>query len=295
MFRSKKNRATVSPAEQQDGGDLPGQADPGTGSPPVTDKAQDQAGLPVKHDIFSIPEAIEITDKMRSQLASDSGSDSPSLAQLPPRRHEPPALEDPGEEESKALDVSRIVSSVEYNSGKTHTAPLSHGRKISGGHEPEKGKFTEGRLSRLVERGVVHPLPVRLVLSSILLLLSKFFLMALIITFGVLIFTGNLKLVTELLPFAFAFVPLGLGFLFVTSKARCRICSCPLFTVRLCRKHRAAHYVPLVGIACSTALHLLFFKWMRCMYCGTAIRLRHRTPAASSQTEAEAEVGEDKY
>ena len=101
--------------------------------------------------------------------------------------------------------------------------------------------------------------------------------------------THSIRLVAELLPFFLAFIPFGLGFLIVASKARCRVCSCPLFYVRLCRKHQAAHYVPLVGIACSTALHLLFFKWMRCMYCGTAIRLRHRNPqvpAASGHEEA---------
>ena len=70
MSRSKKNRSTGSPAEQQDGARLPGQADSGTDTDaqPVTDTAQDQGALPGKHGIFSIPEAIEITDKMRSQL-----------------------------------------------------------------------------------------------------------------------------------------------------------------------------------------------------------------------------------
>lgn len=279
---------------------MPGQADSGTDTDPqpVTDTAQDQGALPGKHDIFSIPEAIEITDKMRSQLASGSDSDTPSLAQLPPRRHESEALEMPDAAPGQPLDVSRIVSSVEYNSGITHTAPLSRGRKISGGHDPQKEKFSKGAFSRHVERGVVHPLPVRIVISSILLLLTKFFLTALIITFCVLIVTGNLRLVTELLPFVFAFFPLGAGFIIIASRARCRICSCPLFFVRLCRKHRAAHYLPLVGIACSSALHLLLFKWMRCMYCGTAIRLRHRTSPESSQQDTEggdAEGGDAEY
>ncbi|MCP4846426.1 MAG: hypothetical protein GY899_00575 [Verrucomicrobiaceae bacterium] len=116
--------------------------------------------------------------------------------------------------------------------------------------------------------------------------------MALIVTFAILIFTGSLNVLSEMLPFAIAFIPLGLGFLIVASKARCRVCSCPLFHVRLCRKHRAAHYVPMIGIASSTALHLLFFKWMRCMYCGTAIRLRHSKaskPKVSSQNNSKPE------
>ena len=231
-------------------------------------------------DIFSIPEAIEIDDKVRSQLENPSSS---KLAELPPKRE---GVEIEKEELLKEpLDLSRIVSSEEYNKGKTHAVPLSQGKKISGGRDPQRKKFLQGTLSRLVERGVVHPLPVRLVISAILLLLSKFFLTALVIIFFVLALTGNIRLVTELIPFFLAFIPFGIGFLIVASKARCRVCSCPLFTVRLCRKHQAAHYVPLLGIACSTALHLLFFKWMRCMYCGTAIRLRHRKPSFSGTPE----------
>ena len=231
-------------------------------------------------DIFSIPEAIEIDDKVRSQLENPSSS---KLAELPPKRE---GVEIEKEELLKEpLDLSRIVSSEEYNKGKTHAVPLSQGKKISGGRDPQRKKFLQGTLSRLVERGVVHPLPVRLVLSAILLLLSKFFLTALVIIFFVLALTGNIRLVTELIPFFLAFIPFGIGFLIVASRARCRVCSCPLFYIRLCRKHQAAHYVPLVGIACSTALHLLFFKWMRCMYCGTAIRLRHRKPSVSGTPE----------
>lgn len=47
-------------------------------------------------DIFNIPEALEITDKMRSQLTSDAGSSNPTLAQLPPRREEPELPPPPG-------------------------------------------------------------------------------------------------------------------------------------------------------------------------------------------------------
>ena len=234
--------------------------------------------------IFSIPEAIEIDDRVRSQMEKPVSS---KPAELPPKREDVELVKE--EPLREPLDLSRIVSSEEYNKGKTHALPLSQGKRISGGRDPQRKKFLQGTLSRLVERGVVHPLPVRLVLSAILLLLSKLFLTILVIIFFVLALTGNIRLVTELLPFFLAFIPFGLGFLIVASKARCRVCSCPLFTVRLCRKHQAAHYVPLLGIACSTALHLLFFKWMRCMYCGTAIRIRHSKTPDSSTPEAKDE------
>jgi hypothetical protein len=271
MTRSKKKNL---PAGQQDDTPVEENNDPGTGKW-VGDE-----------DLFSIPEAIEITDEMRSQWISEEQSIPPAPAALPPRREESELSDD--SQAKEPLDLSRIVSSNEYNKGHTRARPLSSGRKISGGRDPERKQFIKGQLSRLVERGVVHPNPVRLVLTAILLLLSKFFLTAIIVTSIVLVITNSVKILPEVLPFVFAFIPIGLGFLIAASKARCRICSCPLFYVRLCRKHRAAHYVPLVGIACSTALHLLVFKWMRCMYCGTAIRLRHRppsSPAASSRQD----------
>jgi hypothetical protein len=57
-------------------------------------------------------------------------------------------------------------------------------------------------------------------------------------------------------------------------RSRCRICSCNLFYSKNCLKNRKAHHIPGIGYVASLSLHLLIFGWFRCMYCGTAIRLR---------------------
>ena len=67
---------------------------------------------------------------------------------------------------------------------------------------------------------------------------------------------------------------LGCMQLHFAGRSRCRICSCNLFYSKNCHKNRKAHLIPGLGYVASAALHLLTFGWFRCMYCGTAIRLR---------------------
>jgi hypothetical protein len=81
-----------------------------------------------------------------------------------------------------------------------------------------------------------------------------------------------------------ALVVFGLMFVISGNRTRCRICSCHMFYNRRCFKHQKAHRLFGLGHGGSAALHGLLFKWMRCMYCGTAIRLR---PAKENSEEAE--------
>ena len=70
------------------------------------------------------------------------------------------------------------------------------------------------------------------------------------------------------------FLLVGLIHLIINSKVRCRVCSCPLFYSQRCYKNKKAHLVNGIGYVASLALHIVVFQWFRCMYCGTAIRLR---------------------
>lgn len=65
-------------------------------------------------------------------------------------------------------------------------------------------------------------------------------------------------------------------FIFFTSvrKSSCPICTQKMYAVKRCLKHRNAHRWPLFGYMLPTSLHALFFKWFRCIYCGTAVRLK---------------------
>ena len=76
-------------------------------------------------DIFSIPEAIEIDNRVLSQMENP---DSSKLVELPPKREGVELVQE--EPLKEPLDLSRIVSSEEYNKGKTHALPLSQGKRI---------------------------------------------------------------------------------------------------------------------------------------------------------------------
>ena len=57
-------------------------------------------------------------------------------------------------------------------------------------------------------------------------------------------------------------------------KASCPICNQKQFAPKRCLKHRNAHRWPIVGYMLPTALHAIVFKWFRCIFCGTSVRLK---------------------
>jgi len=185
--------------------------------------------------------------------------------------------------EPKPLDTSKFSSFEDYNDGKTRIAPLQRGSAIDGKRGLEKPKFLDGKLPRSVERGVLHPQPARLVVSAMLLLLARVLLIAVVVVMPIMAFLDsklppeNRVYIKQSLPLLLVFLIVGVVFITVANKARCRVCSCHFFFTRRCHKHKSSHRLFLFGAAGSAALHLILFKWMRCMYCGTAIRLRGST------------------
>lgn len=59
-----------------------------------------------------------------------------------------------------------------------------------------------------------------------------------------------------------------------TGRASCPICNQKQFAPKNCLKHRDAHRWPLFGYMLPTALHALFYKWFKCIFCGTSVRLK---------------------
>lgn len=57
-------------------------------------------------------------------------------------------------------------------------------------------------------------------------------------------------------------------------KSSCPICNQRQFAPKRCLKHKNAHHWPLFGYMLPTAVHALFFKWFRCIFCGTSVRLK---------------------
>lgn len=56
--------------------------------------------------------------------------------------------------------------------------------------------------------------------------------------------------------------------------ASCPICNQRQFAPKRCLKHKSAHHWPIFGYMLPTAIHALFFKWFRCIFCGTSVRLK---------------------
>jgi len=248
--------------------------------------AEDPPPVKEVRNVDDIPEAIVVKHKDSSGRGRSSGSGGAprktlrNLAgeiptgRVPQRRRATDAAARADAEDVPALDVSRIVTFDEYNEGKTHVEPLERGNVQDGKQRLEKPKFLDGKLPRSVERGVLHPEPRKVIITALFLIATKLLTIAVLITFPIIVYIDGRTLIPKFMPLLIAFVVVGIIYIFRSSKTHCRVCSCHLFYVRSCHMHKQAHRARFLGRATSAAFHLLLFRWMRCMYCGTAIRMR---------------------
>ncbi len=63
-------------------------------------------------------------------------------------------------------------------------------------------------------------------------------------------------------------------YLTAAQRSSCPVCNQKQFAPRRCLKHKSAHHWPIFGYMLPTAIHALLFKWFRCIFCGTSIRLK---------------------
>ena len=54
----------------------------------------------------------------------------------------------------------------------------------------------------------------------------------------------------------------------------CQLCHGTVMQANTCHKHRDAHRIPLLGYFWTAALDVVTKAGFRCMYCGTAYRLK---------------------
>lgn len=185
----------------------------------------------------------------------------------------------------RTVDPQRFATIEDYNAGRIPIKPLSRepGGGVDDGDEDEESgperyrvESPSGELSRWVRRGVVHPRGVHTWLGAVVSVVFRVALLAGVLATVWLMITvetpGDYAM--EVGIGAGVLVVLGLLQIHYAVRARCRICSCPLYFSKNCLKNRKAHLIPGLGYVVSAALHLLTFGWFRCMYCGTAVRLR---------------------
>jgi len=195
----------------------------------------------------------------------------------------------------RKVDPANFTTIDAYNEGRTGLQPLSRdsleqSRADAAGVANEGDDATRRRvqrlrsngeeLSRWVKRGVVHPRPIHTWCGAVVSLVWRVALISGIAGFIYLVARVETPshYTMEVIGGFTILVVLGCLQLHFAGRSRCRICSCNLFYSKNCLKNRKAHHFPPLGYVASLALHLLIFGWFRCMYCGTAIRLKPSPP-----------------
>jgi Domain of unknown function (DUF4332) len=183
----------------------------------------------------------------------------------------------------RGIDVSRIKSTDVLSGGGVRPVTakpktdddrvaLIRGPRVetNAGRDPE---------SRFFIRGVMHSHPISLAVGALITLL-------LIVLLPIGIISSALLLLSSELPEKFAWVPswllvfpialpvLGVCYLVWGLSGSCRICGQRLFVPKVCLKNSKAHHFPGLGHIIPTSFHMLVFKWFRCTYCGTPVRLK---------------------
>lgn len=194
------------------------------------------------------------------------------------------AIQRTGPESRLDIDTSRVKTFEEFSSQPKQRQPRKKTQQETDRvallraprEETNRGKNPN---SRFYIKGVLHTHPLGLAFGAIVTLLLFLILPAAVVSAGLLFvtdqFPGTLPWVPKwLIVFPAALPVLAFLYLIFGVGGKCRICGQRLFWPRHCRKNSKAHHVPGIGHIIPTALHMLTFKWFRCIYCGTPVRLK---------------------
>jgi Domain of unknown function (DUF4332) len=142
--------------------------------------------------------------------------------------------------------------------------------------ETNRGRNPE---SRFFIRGVMHSHPVSMAIGAVTTLLLMAMLPIGIVSAALLLLSQELPkhfewVPTWLLVFPLSLPILGIMYLVWGLGGSCRICGQKIFVPRMCLKNSKAHHRTGLGYIVPVCLHMLLFKWFRCTYCGTPVRLK---------------------
>jgi len=180
------------------------------------------------------------------------------------------------------MDTSRIKSTETLMGAapRTSAATVNNDDRVAliRGPRVETNKGRDPQSRRYV-RGVLHSHPASLSMAALLTLILGTMLPVGIISAGLLLLSGEV-------PQHFGWVPkwwlafpaslplLGIAWLIWGMHGSCRVCGQKLFVPRLCLKNIKAHHIFGLGYIIPVCLHILLFRWFRCTYCGTPVRLK---------------------
>lgn len=180
------------------------------------------------------------------------------------------------------IDISRIKSTDTLaGSSRPITSKMMEADKRVALIRAPRAETNQGRnpQSRNYIRGVLHSHPVSLSMGAAFTLLLALALPLAIISAGLLLFSREMPeqfgWVPEcLLGLPLALPVLGIAYLIWGMHGGCRVCGQRLFVPRMCLKNSKAHHIRGLGHIIPVCLHILLFRWFRCTYCGTPVRLK---------------------
>lgn len=121
-------------------------------------------------------------------------------------------------------------------------------------------------------RGILHRRPSVMVGSTYAYLFVVMLVVLSVIPIGYIVIEGDYFYVAILTPLML--VGAAVVQLTKVRGGACPVCRQAQYAAKHCSKHDRAHHLPLLGYRVPTALHLLRYKWFRCIFCGTSIRVK---------------------
>ncbi len=143
----------------------------------------------------------------------------------------------------------------------------------------EKTNRGKNPKSRWYIRGVLHSHPFSIWFGALVTLLLAILLPLGIVSAGLLLLSDQVPKTFDWVPrwvlaFPVALPVFGISYWIWGSGAKCRICGQKLFVPKACLKNSKAHHIPGLGHIVPVSMHILLFRWFRCTFCGTAVRLK---------------------
>ncbi|MGY8690509.1 MAG: hypothetical protein ACKVHP_22570, partial [Verrucomicrobiales bacterium] len=208
----------------------------------------------------------------------------PLVQAVAPSEPAPAQKKAPSEEEAPQ-PAAAFRSFDDYKEGRVAVKPLDrHSLQLGEDTERSTGTEQESFEDEIVYkkkmpiwriRGVQHPDGLKVYLGAFITFITV--LMVILIGVGAAMFPFYEEAAEYRMEFAAMFgvtLLLGVIYLFMAIGMRCRVCSCHLFYSRRCLKNKKAHSILGAFPMFAQTLHILAWRWFRCMYCGTAVRLR---------------------
>lgn len=231
-------------------------------------------------------EVIELGGKSSPQSSHQSAAPASSLAkgprfsQIPDRKIQPrisldslPAAQNAKAKGSSEIQKDKVLSMDEFRERGGKVAPLQRSmeKDITKTTLEETNRGIDPKSRRYI-RGVLHKEPNSVLFASFSILLAQVLVVLSVLPLPLVLLDRDKYLWAAFCPLL-TIVALFIWF-FSARRAMCPVCRQRQFVPKSCLKHNKAHRLPLIGHMASTAIHIIGFKWFRCIFCGTSIRLK---------------------